>query len=213
MYRLLGFFLIILTLSIESAFADDDSWQVNLGLSLKQNTLDVYKEGRTSPEGILSEPYQLTPDFGLESDLRPLMKDFGYKYAFNFGYFSMSTQEVGERDKNLGTSAKGFYFYAMPVFIYDFFRTKETALSVGVGAGLGYLDARGSLYFTETDQKKHSFSFSQLAPAFGLVLDYQLENWSVSIAAYGPEVTKQGYEYNLFDLGFTLRRRFDIRFF
>jgi len=213
MYRVFGLLCFILTLFTKSALADDDSWQVTLGLSLKQNTLDVYRAGRTSPEGALSAPYQLVPDFGLESSLRPLTADLGYKFAFNFGYFSMSTQEVGEKDKDLGTSAKGFYLYAMPVLIYDLYRTKESALSVGFGAGLGHLDARGNLYFTESDQSKHSFSFSQLAPAFGLLVDYQLEKWSVSITAYGPEVAKQGYEYNLFDLGFTLRRRFDIRFF
>ena len=194
-----------------NTLAGDNNWNYSIGLSLHQLSLDVYEEGNTDPEGILTEEYAITPVLGLESDITyESDSGWGYKFAINFGTFKMSTQEVDLKYVDLNTSAQGYYLYAMPVGVYDFFKNKEnSSLLVGLGIGLGYLNASGDMIFTESSpQIKHDFNFSELTFSFGLFFEYEVSSWSLGVSLYGPEASKGGYEYNLFDFGMTIRKKF-----
>lgn len=207
-------FALILIISIPwsvRAEESDNKWNYSIGLSLSQLSLDVYEEGKTDPEGILTEDYTVTPVLGLESDITYASNsNWGYKLAINMGRFKMTTQEVGTSDINLNTSANGYFLYAMPVGVYDFLKgTNNGSLLLGMGIGLGYLNASGDIIFTEASpQIKHDFDFSELTFSFGLFFEYEISSWSCSINLYGPEVSKGGYEYNLFDFGITVRKKF-----
>jgi len=195
------------------AFANDKAWNYSIGLSVKQLSLDVYDKGQTDPKGILTDDFRVFPELGLESDITYSSgNSWGYKFVINLGWFEMTTQEVALEDVNLGTSAKGYFLYAMPVGVYDFFKDKEnSSLLVGVGLGVGYLNASGDIIFTESiPQTRHNFNISELTYAYGLFLEYTRHSWSYSISLYGPEVSDGDYEYNLFDFGMTVRKKFSF---
>ena len=191
--------------------ANGSEWNFSVGLSLKQLSLDVYEKGETNPEGTLTEDYLIAPELGIESKVNYFSEgSWGYKYAFNFGRFEMNKQEVGSNDVNLGTSADGYFLYAMPVVVYDFHKEKvNSSILLGFGLGIGYLDASGDIIFTEANpQTRHDFDLSELTYSYGLLFEHEISSWSYGISIYGPEVTKGNYEYNLFDIGITVRKKF-----
>ena len=208
--KLIGLALIFWPIN---TFASDNAWNYSIGLSVKQLSLDVYEKGQTDPEGILTDDFRVFPELGLESNITYFSNSsWGYKFVINLGWFDMTTQEVALEDVNLGTSADGYFIYAMPVAIYDFLKDKEnSSLLVGLGVGVGYLNASGDIIFTESSsQIRHEFDFSELTYAYGLFLEYDRDSWSYSISLYGPEVGKGDYEYNLFDFGITVRKKFSF---
>lgn len=195
-----------------SSLADVEKWSLYVGLSAKQLSLDVYEKGQASPEGILTDVFLVTPEFGIESSTSSISSNFVYKYAIGLGVFKMDTQELNGKDIDLNTSGKGYYLYAMPVLGFEFLKGKnDKSLLVGLGVGIGYLKAKGDIIFTEsTSNLKHDFDFSEFTYSIGLIVDYNVNRWSFSASLYGPEVTKGNYEYNLFDFGMSVRRRFEI---
>lgn len=196
-----------------NTLASDNDWNYSVGLSLKQLSLDVYEKGRTNPEGILTENYTITPELGLASKITYFSdSSWGYKYVLNFGRFEMTTQEVDLEDVNLGTSANGYFLYAMPVGIYNFHKGKEnSSILIGFGVGIGYLNASGEVILTESSpQVTHDLNFSELTYSYGLFFEHEINSWSYGISIYGPEITKGAYEYNLFDFGITLRKKFNF---
>ena len=193
--------------------ASNDTWNYTIGISIKQLSLDVYEKNNTDPEGILTEDFAFVPELGLESGITYFSNsNWGYKYAINFGAFEMNTQEVGQEDIDLNTSANGYFIYAMPVGVYDFLKNKKDQhLLLGFGIGLGYLKASGDIVLTESaPQIKHIFDLSELTYSYGIYLDYSVNSWSYNISLYGPEVVDEDYEYNLFDFSMTIRKKFSF---
>lgn len=193
--------------------AHNDTWSYTIGINIKQLSLDVYEKNNTDPKGILTGDFLIVPELGVESDITYFSNsNWGYKYAINFGAFEMDTQEVVQEDIDLNTSANGYFIYAMPVGVYDFLKNKKDQhLLLGLGIGLGYLKASGDIILTEsTPQIRHNFNFSELTYSYGLYLDYSVNSWSYSINLYGPEVSDEDYEYNLFDFSMTVRKKFSF---
>ena len=206
---IVGRFLLVLIAGCFNVAAADNVWDYIVGFSVREISLDVYEKGATDPEGILTRDYSLIPEFGIESKVNYFSdSDWGYKFAFNIAPFKVSRQEVGLENVDLNTSADGYFFYAMPVLVYDFLKQKsDDHLLLGLGLGIGYLNAEGDIILTESDpQIRNEFEFSEFTGSMGLLLQYITENWSYSVSLYGPEVSDGDYEYNLFDFRFTVRR-------
>jgi len=194
-----------------NAIASENRRNFNIGLSVKQLSLDVYKKGNTDPEGILTANYVVRPTLGVESKITyPSDGGFGYKYIMNFGQFEMTTQEVGNKDVNLNTSANGYFLYAMPVGVYNFKnKNEDSAILIGIGVGIGYLYADGNIILTESiPQVNHNIDISGFTYSLGLLFEHQISSWSYSISLFGPEIDVGGFEYNLFDFGITVRKMF-----
>lgn len=197
--------------SSTTTMANDAQWKYSLGLSFSQLSLDVYEKGKTDPEGILTDDFLIMPLFGIESNVKNLYYGgWGYRYVFNLGPFKMKTQEVDLEDVDLGTSAKGYFAYAMPVLVYDFLGDKvDSSLVVGLGVGIGFLEARGDIIFTEANpQTRHNFKFSEMTYAYGLFFEHEFNDFSYGFSLYGPEVIKGDYEYNLFNFELVFRKKY-----
>lgn len=195
------------------ALGSEQEWNYSVGISLKQLSLDVYRLGKTDPEGTLTEGFAIIPVLGIDSKINYFSESsWGYKWVINFGGFEMTTQDVNYQDVNLGTSSSGYYLYAMPVGVYNFHKGKENnTILLGLGVGVGYLRATGNIIFTEaTPQLNHEFDLSQFTYSFGLFFEQEFEDWSYGVSIYGPEVPKGDYEYNIFDLGFVVRKRINF---
>ena len=193
------------------AHAQDSRWSFLAGVSLKEVSLDVYRKGSSDSLGTLVSDYLILPEFVVERGITYFPDSAaGYKYVFGFGGFSMDKQEVDAENVDLGTSARGYYFYAMPVIAYDFFKAKHAqSLLFGLGFGVGYMNVKGDLILTETDlQTRHEFDFSEFNYSSGLFFEYALESWSLSFNLYGPSASDGDYEYDVYDFNITWRKRF-----
>jgi hypothetical protein len=207
--RIVGLVLLVLISGAFNVAAAANVWDYIVGFSIREVSLDVYEKGSTDPEGILTQGSSLIPEFGLESKVNYFSdSNWGYKFALNIAPFKASRQEVDLETVDLNTSADGYFLYAMPVLVYDLLKQKsDDHLLLGLGFGIGYLNAEGDIILTESDpQIRHDFEFSEFTGSGGLLLQYITENWSYSASLYGPEVSDRDYEYNLFDFRLTVRR-------
>lgn len=220
-FRLIIFVFVFSSTNALASDTSENNWNYSIGLAAKQLSLEVSEKDRSHTAGILTEDFLIVPELGVESIVNYFSDtSWGYKYAFNFSFFEMKTQEVevetaeGKelKDVNLGTSAKGYYLYAMPVGVYDFLKnTPDSSLLVGIGVGLGYLNARGDIILTEaTPQTRHSFAFSELSFSVGLLLEFKANSWSFNINAYAPAVSDAGYDYQLNEVNISIRKMFSF---
>ncbi len=196
--------------------AADSIWDYIVGLSIKEVTLDVYDEGDADSLGTLAEGFRLYPEFGLESGINYFSNSssWGYKYALNLSGFDLSRQEVGLDEEDLDTSADGYFFYAMPVALYDFHKNRADSsllIGIGIGIGIGYLNAEGDIILTEASpQTRQEFSFSKSTWSAGVFFQYIIDGWSFSTSAAGPEVRDGDFDYSLFDFTLSVRRTFPL---
>ncbi len=194
--------------------AADSIWDAIVGLSIKEVTLDVYDEGDSDALGTLADGFKLYPEFGLESGINYFAdtSSWGYKYALNLSGFDLSRQEVDLDEEDLGTSADGYFFYAMPVLLYDFHKNRgDSSLLAGVGVGIGYLNAEGDIILTEASPRtRQEFSFSEATWSAGVFFQYIIDGWSFSTSAAGPEVRDGDFDYSLFDFTLSVRRTFPL---
>ncbi len=208
--------LVFLSLISIDSFAED-KWSLVLGLNFRQATLDVYDpDVGVEPIGILKDDFKVLPHLSLDSASKTLNNNgtLAYKISFNLDRIDMSTQQVNDNnviiDVDAGTSAEGYYFYAMPVIYYEFFGDNPNqALRLGAGLGLGIVKAKGDIFIYENyNYNYHSFDINKFTYSYGLMLEYERKNWLFIIGSYTPEVTQNGYKYNIFETSFSIRRKF-----
>lgn len=199
-----NYILPIFVLWSANALAESSYWDYSLGLKIEQLSFAVYEKDGLNPVGILTEAYSFTHELGVESQINYLSDShWGYKYAISLGQIKMNTQEVDLADVDLNTSAEGYFFYAMPVAVYNFYKDRnDSSLILGFGYGLGYLNIKGDLVFTSLDpQQSHDFNLSNFTSAYGLFIEYEKGDWGLGINMFGPEINNANFDYNLYDFG------------
>ena len=213
MKRTLIIILFYFTLFSVNAMDVDNNWNYSFGLSAKQLSLAVYQKGQNTSLGNLTAEFIFTPELIVENNTNYISdSNWAYKFVFRTGLFKMNTQEVNLEDINLGTSADGYYFYALPMIYYDF--SKDDSLSsllLGIGFGAGFLHAKGDIVFTQANpQSRHNFNISELTYSAGFALEYHRNSWVYSVYSYSPQVNSGAYEYNLFDTSISVRKKFNF---
>ena len=200
----------IISINVE---ADDSrsnifsGYKVDLGISVKQLDFDVYDSGSSDTNGTLTEGMDTTYFFGLGSPYSYFSEEgnSGYYIEYGFSNFDMDEQEVDLEEVNLRTRVRGEYLYVTPMVFYQFGeRGRESenhhSLIVGIGAGLGYLQSEGNIVFTEEPTNPvHDFDVSGFGLAVNIVLDYRVKNWMVRIRGGGPSITKNDFDYDIFE--------------
>ncbi|MDH5257271.1 MAG: hypothetical protein OEX07_04665 [Gammaproteobacteria bacterium] len=220
-------FALIFTTFSSPGFAETDSisshwwggYTLDLGLTTGQTSLSATDTDGTEL-GILTGKMGYAPFFSLGSPYHFFSEsNFGYNFQYAYSSFSFKAQDVRGEDVDLGTSAKGNFFYAMPVFFYNFgtrhFNSegKGHSFKMGTGIGPGYLSAKGDIIYTGTDQSKHNFNIKEkhaLTLAIYVLFDYRYNNWVFRARGGGPKTYNNGLEYDLFD--FAMDVGYAIRF-
>lgn len=111
----------------------------------------------------------------------------------------------------MGTSVNGSYFFAAPVFFYNFSdRTtrngKGHAFKFGVGVGLGYLRANGNIILTEDhSQRLLNINVDEFAHSINVLMDYQYGNFIIRARGGGPRVDDGPIEYSIFEFAMDMR--------
>ena len=200
-------FFILASMSNANAENDygADAYEINVGLSLKTLDLDVYDEGSLNYNGSMTEGMYTTYYLSLNSPYKFFSEDSQLGYYFEYGYssFKMGLQNTNISEEDLGTQVEGEYVYVAPVVFYNFGDSikskKKDALLLGLGIGVGYLQAKGDVIFTETDNQLFDVDVSGVDIAIVIIMEYQHNEWFLRIQSSGPDVTKGGYDYTISD--------------
>ena len=86
----------------------------------------------------------------------------------------------------------------------------SNSVIIGVGRGLGYLEAKGDIIFTEKNSvQKRDIDVSGFGWAVIIVVNYQIKDFLFRIRGGGPGVMISDYDYEIFefsfDIGYTFR--------
>lgn len=184
---------------------------LDVGIAIKQLRLDVYDNSSGDLHGTMTGDLKIIPYLNIGTPFTYIYEsNFGYNLLFGFSGFDMKTQEIGNEDINLGTSAEGYFFYATPILFYNFgdkaiVDGKGHTLKVGIDFGVGYLKASGDIILTGSpSQRKITFDEEKLTLAYGLMLDYRINRWAFNLKFVGPEISANQHDYILFDFSLSM---------
>lgn len=183
-----------------------------IGFTAKSTDLDVQDPNNPfNVYGILTQAKNYySPLLAFYSPDRYLNPDSNWGWFVELGWkkYYLNYQSDPSNPKldpvDLGTSAKGNFFHITPVLFYnwgDRYIGEEGGQSFkfGIGLGFGYLSAKGTIKYTETDGLDHAFNVSGFGMSINVMMDYRYNNWYVRAMGGGPAITRGGVEYEIFD--------------
>ena len=170
-----------------------DGYSVTVGLSVQEITLNYYKKNDDSdPAGVMTNGMDVTYLFRVFSPFQVSASGkWGYFFETGFSSFNMTLQNIGNNEKDLGTSVKGKYAYITPIAFYLLgpIPKNENKLSIiiGVGIGAGYLKASGNMILTEDgSNNKINIDESGFDLAASLLIEARYNHFGVRIYGGGP---------------------------
>ena len=189
---------------------EEPLYRLTLGVSVHSTDFDV-NDSNSNIQGTLSEDFGYAPFITLGSPYRYFSDtNFGWYMEYGLSAFRLEQQLVNDELVDLGTSVKGYYAYVSPVLFYNFGgRSLEGhSFKFGVGAGAGYLKAKGDIILTETPtMERHEFNVGKLGLAVFVLTDYRYENFMIRASGAMPTIEANGREYDIFafsmDFGYT----------
>lgn len=166
-----------------------DGYKFEAGITGNSDSLKVMPKGvfdaeMVTQDDIAFSPYiQLaTPDgyFGASS--------FGYNVFATYKTFEFDNQMTFQGNRNVGTSATGYYFFVTPQVFYDFWRSENSSAKVGVGYGFGRISAKGTFRPGNIPSNQiQSFSISDNGTAPGVMAEIRYK--SIVGRFYGIQTT------------------------
>ncbi len=141
---------------------------------------------------------------------------FGYSASAMAWYMRMNQQRTGGRVVNLGTSARGYFAYLTPTFYYRFgdrysMESPNWMGSIGIGAGLGYLNVKGNMVTTETAPTRlEPINYVGVGVSTGLFLEILKKKWFFRVANYGPMLNSGSLKLELRNTSIKFGRSFEF---
>ena len=110
----------------------------------------------------------------------------------------------------MGTSVKGKFLYITPIIFYNwgdavFKNGKGHAFKIGLGLGLGYLQAKGNIVFTETTSETVNIDINDIATTFAMMLVYRFNNVSIRFRGNSPGVSYEDTNYDIIESAMDVR--------
>jgi len=205
------YFCIVFLLSFSKvAFSGNDKLDIlngysfTTGFSLNRLDFNYYNPDSAVPAGSMTEgaystyflqansPYSLTSN-----------KKWGYYFEYGYSNFSMHKQNVAGKEKNIGSFVNGSFLYATPIVFYLVGAVpkgeKELSLILGLGVGLGYMNAKGNLILTEDgSNKNHKVNETNINLSSGALFEVHYGNFVTRLYMGGatsqePIESKNGF--------------------
>lgn len=172
------------------------------GITFSLIDFDVYNKGSTNTNGTLSEDFSLSPFVTLASPYTFIgNSNWGWFIEYSLSSFQLNQQLIDIDLVDLGTSVKGYYAFVTPTLFYSFSGRHTgsehgNTIIVGLGAGVGYLNATGDIIFTETTQQRIDFDVSGMAEAVLLYVDYRRGNFVTRLNTGLTGLTEGNLDYD-----------------
>lgn len=151
-----------------------------------------------------------TPVFAVKT-LESYLEDSNFGFFIEFGLDSYKVNQ----SVTLGTEVeglKGEYWYATPTLFYDFTKSRQQDLKfkAGLGAGLGYLTAKGVLHIEDPVFSDSAINGNDLNFSLGLFIELEYKRWVVQFKEYTPTAKINGIDLKLELPALLIGYRFEI---
>jgi len=203
---ILFFFIFPVSIKAEDNVSLLSGYTLTAGVSMKQLDFDYYRSGNDiSPAGSMTEGMYLT--YLLRAGSPYVLSDnkkWGYYFETGFSDFAMSRQNTGNKEKDLGTSVNGNFWYMTPVGFYLFGpvpdNKNELSIIAGAGLGIGYMSAKGEMILTEDGSNElHKVDIKGFDLAVNILLEARYGKWVSRIYGGGPYLDTGASTYSVFD--------------
>ena len=183
-----------------------NGYTLTLGFAMKELSFDYYRsDNDIFPAGSMTEGMYPTYFFRAGSPyVLSENKKWGFYFEAGFSNFSMSKQNVGNDEIDLGTSVDGNYWYITPIGFYLFGpvpkNKDELSVITGIGLGPGYVSARGNMILTEDGSNELLKVDTQgVDLAVSILIEARYGKWVSRIYGGGPFLTSNSSTYSAFD--------------
>ncbi len=190
------------TETTNQSWLEQSRWTI--GVSLKSVDFDIYPEGSLNAAGTLSEDFHTTPFITLSGPPAYFGDSpWGWFIEYSLSQFALNRQLINDQLIDLGTSMTGYDVYIAPTLFYRFDTPNLVAgehdrINAGLGAGLGYLKASGSVILTASGGKRLAVDISNAGLAIVIFVEYLSDHFRSRIAGGGTSYTSNGLEYEAF---------------
>jgi hypothetical protein len=155
--------------------------------------------------GVLASGFQPTVFVDIGSPYKFFGEsNLGWYVLYSFRHFDADKQLVGESKESLdlGTSASGYMMYLTPViFLGSRGDEASTRFRIGMGAGVGYVNASGDIVYTETDElERHDIDISNASYTFGILMEGMQHNVLIRVSAQIGMFNEGGLSYETPDI-------------
>lgn len=131
------------------------------------------------------------------------VSNVGYSWILNLSSINLTQQELASGEaRDLGTRVNGYFATTVPTLFYNIGdRYQGHYLRAGVGVGVGIAKFEGDIILTESsrsnDRVTISNGTSNIFFAYGVFVDYQWQNFSISLTHSGPNLRYNEYDINV----------------
>jgi hypothetical protein len=179
----------------------DQDYRFNFGIAFKNIELDISDTDTIETVALLEGDYIPWPYLNFRSPTRYFEGSrFGWLMEYGLSGFSIHKQsdpftETAAKDR--GTSAKGWFLYAVPTLTWD----ASQNLKIGLGLGGGILSAKGDalIYDPFPAITRIDYDFSQLAYGGYFLTEYVLGNFMFGVHAGVLIAMRDPYDYTISD--------------
>jgi len=178
-----------------------EPYRSSIGIAFKNVELDVSNPDTLRTLALLEGDYIPWPYLNFRSPTRYFEESrFGWLMEYGLSGFHIDRQSEPFSEstaRDMGTSAKGWFLYAVPTLTWDALE----ALKLGLGLGAGILSVSGDalIYDPYPTAARIDYSFTKLAYGGYFLTEYVFGNFMVGVHAGVLIATKDPYEYTISD--------------
>ncbi len=127
----------------------------------------------------------------------------GYSWILNLSSIDLAEQELSSGEvRDLGTRVNGYFATTVPTLFYNIGdRYRGHYLRAGIGVGAGVAKFEGDIILTESSRSDDRVTItngtSNIFFAYGVFIDYQWQNFSISLTNSGPNLRYNEYDINV----------------
>ena len=186
-------------------------YTADVGVAVRITTMEIKLQSNDQLLGKMESSSGLSPYVTFSSPYTYIKNSsFAYAFQYGFNWITLTRQKSGNESLDLDTRVGAWSIWATPVLVYTigdhyFIKQSGRAFHIGLGVGVGYLNASGNAVFTElTDQPVHNFSIQSFAYAVHFLADLQINQWKLRFMMEGPSLDQDSWKYSMYDTALIL---------
>lgn len=193
-----------------SGSGDVQSYRSNFGIAFKNIELDISKTDTVETVALLQGDYIPLPYLSFRSPTRYFEESrFGWLMEYGLSRFRIDRQfdpfpEAGDR----GTSARGWFLYAVPTLTWD--ATKDFTIGFGLGAGILSVKGDALIYDPYPAVTRIDYDFTELSYGGYFLTEYVVGNFMVGVHVGVLIAMGDPYDYSISDASLILCYRWAL---
>ena len=171
----------------------------NFGLAFKQVLVDISDSDTTETVALLEGDLVVWPYLSFQSPTRFFgSSSFGWLMEYGLSGFDIDKQSEPfstDEARDRGTSARGWFLYAMPTVTWN--PAEDFRMGIGLGGGFMSLKGDALIYDPFPTVRRIEYDIDELTWGGYLLTEYVFGDFMVGAHAGGLYTEKSPYEYSV----------------